>query len=492
MFGSLTKADGVTAMVTALDALHANVMIADNDLNITHMNPAVLALMREAEADLKKELPRFDANKLIGANIDSFHKNPAYQRKMLAGLEKPHSATIRVGTRTFDLRVAPLIAKGRRIGFVVEWSDAKQRLLNQDYASQADAIGRSQAVISFAMDGTVQTANAKFLDAMGYSLDEIKGRHHSMFVDPAYRDSAEYRAFWASLNRGEYQAAQFKRIGKGGKDVWIEASYNPVLDANGKPVRVVKFATVITAQVENLASLKRMIDQNFGEIDRAIDRTSRQAGLAADAVQTTTGTVQTLAASAEELASSTREIASMMTRSKTATDSAASQAENASLATQRLAETSNSMGGIIAVIRSIAGQINLLALNATIESARAGDAGKGFAVVAGEVKNLARQAADATNQIATEIERLQAVSDEVVASLATINKSIESIREFAAGTASAVEEQSVVTQQMSSGMQTTARTAGAINDNMAEISAAVSQVSDALGNTRQAAQVLVR
>jgi methyl-accepting chemotaxis protein len=144
------------------------------------------------------------------------------------------------------------------------------------------------------------------------------------------------------------------------------------------------------------------------------------------------------------------------------------------------------------VIRNIAGQINLLALNAAIESARAGEAGKGFAVVAGEVKSLARQAADTTNKIATEIERLQVVSGEVVAALGTINKSIDAIREFAAGTASAVEEQSVVTQQMSSGMQTAAATVVAINDNMTEISAAVAQVADALGNTRKAAAVLAR
>jgi methyl-accepting chemotaxis protein len=368
----------------------------------------------------------------------------------------------------------------------------RQKAESSELKGQVEAIDKSQAVVSFALDGTVLAANDKFLAALGYTLAEVKGRHHSMFVEPAYRESAEYRAFWAALNRGEYQAGQFKRIGKGGREVWIEASYNPILDPNGKPFKVVKFATNITAQIETLDSLKQLIDRNFGEIDRAIERTSGQAGLATGAVQTASGTVQTLAASAEELASSVREIANMMVQSKTATDAAAGQAASAGQATERLVETSSAMGGIIAVIRNIAGQINLLALNATIESARAGEAGKGFAVVAGEVKSLARQAADATNKIATEIERLQVVSGEVVAALGTINKSIDAIREFAAGTASAVEEQSVVTQQMSSGMQTTAATVVAINDNMTEISAAVAQVADALGNTRKAAAVLAR
>ncbi len=107
----------------------------------------------------------------------------------------------------------------------------------------ADALGRSQAVIEFEMDGTIRTANDNFLKALGYSLGEIQGKHHSMFVDPSERDSAAYRDFWAALKRGEYQAAEYKRIGKGGKEVWIQATYNPVLDASGKPVKVVKYAT---------------------------------------------------------------------------------------------------------------------------------------------------------------------------------------------------------------------------------------------------------
>ena len=112
-----------------------------------------------------------------------------------------------------------------------------------DKAAILAALDRSQAIIEFKPDGTILTANANFLSAMGYALDEIKGKHHSMFVDPAYRDSAEYREFWQKLARGEFQSAQYKRLGKGGKEVWIEASYNPVLGRNGKPYKVVKFAT---------------------------------------------------------------------------------------------------------------------------------------------------------------------------------------------------------------------------------------------------------
>src|ERR1700759_5187044 len=114
--------------------------------------------------------------------------------------------------------------------------------------AQAAAISKSQAVIEFNLDGTIITANPNFLAAVGYSLDEIKGKHHSMFVEPAVRDSSAYREFWARLNHGDFEAAQYKRVGKGGKEIWIQASYNPVFDSKGRPYKVIKFATDITAQ----------------------------------------------------------------------------------------------------------------------------------------------------------------------------------------------------------------------------------------------------
>src|SRR5262249_40441440 len=153
----------------------ANIMVADEDFNIIYMNDAVTALLREAEADLKKELPQFDVNKLIGANIDTFHKNPSHQRQMLTGLKATYRATITIGKRIFDLVATPLTnADGSRAGIVVEWADASIRLQNLNYTAQSDAIGRAQAVIEFKLDGSIVTANENFLNAMGYSLGEIQ------------------------------------------------------------------------------------------------------------------------------------------------------------------------------------------------------------------------------------------------------------------------------------------------------------------------------
>src|SRR5260370_626438 len=125
--------------------------------------------------------------------------------------------------------------------------------------AQVDAISKSQAVIEFNLDGTIVTANENFLKTLGYSLSELRGKHHSMFVEPAIRDSAAYRQFWANLNRGQYQAAAFKRIGKGGKEVWVLASYNPILNEKGKPFKVVKFATDVTLQKLRTADLAGQI-----------------------------------------------------------------------------------------------------------------------------------------------------------------------------------------------------------------------------------------
>jgi methyl-accepting chemotaxis protein len=261
MFGKIkskNKTDSIK--LAAADAIKANVMVADADLTIVYMNHAVVDLLKEAESDIRKDLPNFEVAKLIGSNIDVFHKNPSHQRRVLESLSTTHRAAISVGGRTFDLVATPLKNDaGRRSGVVVEWADATLRLQNLQLAAQADAVSRAQAVIEFQMDGTIITANENFLKALGYSLGEIQGKHHSMFVDSTMRESSAYREFWAKLNRGEFEAAEFKRIGKGGKEVWILASYNPVLDEKGKPFKVVKFATDVTEQKLRTADLAGQI-----------------------------------------------------------------------------------------------------------------------------------------------------------------------------------------------------------------------------------------
>jgi methyl-accepting chemotaxis protein len=300
----------------------------------------------------------------------------------------------------------------------------QQKLLAADSNGQMAAIRKSQAVIEFRMDGTILTANQNFLDTVGYTIDEIRDRHHSMFVDPIERSGAAYVEFWASLNRGTYQAAEYRRIGKGGREIWIQASYNPIFDLNGKPFKVVKYAADITAQA--MARLK-------AERARSL--------------------IESVAAGSEEMNASIREISETMVKSRQTAESAVQQVETADIQAQRLTSAAHAMGGIVGLIGDITGQINLLALNATIESARAGEAGRGFAVVAAEVKNLANQAKQATDKISSEIEALNGISGDVVGALVSIKQAIEHVNEFVTSTAAAVEEQSTVTSDMSDNMQ---------------------------------------
>ncbi|MDA9422857.1 histidine kinase [Bradyrhizobium sp. CCBAU 53380] len=323
---------------------------------------------------------------------------------------------------------------GKPFGVVKFATDVTaDKLKNADLAGQIAAIDKAQAVIEFNMDGTIITANANFLGALGYSLAEIKGQHHSMFVEPSERDGAGYREFWAALNRGEYQAAEYKRIGKGGKEVYIQASYNPILDLNGKPFKVVKYATDTTRQV-----LVRMGNERVR------------------------GMMESVAAGSEELNASVREISEAMTKSRETAMSAVEQVSSADAQAQRLTEAAQAMSGIVEMINSITGQINLLALNATIESARAGEAGRGFAVVASEVKSLANQAKQATDKIGEEIGSLNSISGDVVSALGSIKQAINNVSEYVTSTAAAIEEQSTVTNEMSTSMQRAAAEAAAI------------------------------
>jgi methyl-accepting chemotaxis protein len=310
---------------------------------------------------------------------------------------------------------------------------SEQKLRNANFEGQIEAIGKSQAVIEFSMDGMVLNANENFLNTLGYSLAEIQGKHHSMFVPPDERTSEAYREFWANLNRGEFQSGEYRRIGRGGKEVWIQASYNPIRDLNGKPYKVVKYATDTTAQV---------IARKKSDAVRAM--------------------MEQVAAGAEELNASVREISQAMVRSKDTATDAVERVEAADQQAQRLSTAAGSMSSIVELIGDITGQINLLALNATIESARAGEAGRGFAVVAAEVKNLANQAKQATDKIGTEIGNLTGISSDVVNALNSIKAAIQSVNEYVSSTAAAVEEQSTVTSEMSSSMRRAAEEAASI------------------------------
>ncbi len=364
-----------------------------------------------------------------------------------------------------------------------------QKLEAADAQGQIAAITKAQAVIEFGMDGIISSANDNFLRAVGYRLEEIVGRHHRMFVDPAYAASAEYSQFWDKLGRGEYDAGEYRRLGKDGREIWIQASYNPILDLNGNPAKVVKYATDITAQkrvAERVTEISSIVASAASEMRATAEgmastaeETTRQAGVVTSAAEITSVNVQTVSSAGEELTASISEIARQVAESSSISQHAVTEADRASDSIRILAEAAQKIGNVVTLINDIAGQTKLLALNATIEAARAGEAGKGFAVVASEVKSLSDQTARATHEISSQVTAMQSATQTSVGAIGGITDTIRKVAEIASAIAGAVEEQSAATREIAANVTQVAEGTRQVSSSIAGVNAAAVQTSDA-------------
>ena len=512
-----------------------------------------------------------------------------------------------------------------------------------EYESRNVAVGNGNAVIDFTPDGIILDANENFCKTVGYTLEEIKGKHHRMFADPAYAASPEYAEFWAKLNRGEFDAGQYKRIGKGGKEVWIQASYNPILDNEGKTYKVVKFATEVTEakknemaatrvknmmenmpinvmyvdrdlvlrymnphSVDTLRKLEHVLpvkaDQMIGacidvfhknpahqrkilgdpknfpyqtniqlgeetldllvsaifdndgnyigtmatweiitdkleqerQIKEAAERereqaqrlqegvseiaqigtnlagaseeltsvsntmgstaeeTSSQANVVAAAAEEVSKNVQSVSTGSEEMTASIQEIAKNTTDAARVAAQAVTVAESTNATVGKLGQSSAEIGSIIKVITTIAEQTNLLALNATIEAARAGDAGKGFAVVANEVKELAKETTKATENISRMIETIQEDTKGSVDAIEEISTIIKQVNDYMNTIASAVEEQTVTTNEMARNVTEASKGSTEIAGNIVSVADAARGTTEGATQTQQASSELSR
>jgi methyl-accepting chemotaxis protein len=398
----------------------------------------------------------------------------------------------------------PIVDKQGRPFKVVKYAVdvTEARLRNADYEGQVAAIGRVQAVIEFGLDGVIAKANDQFLHAMGYRPDEIMGKHHSMFVDPAHASSAEYRQFWADLAAGKQKTGRFHRIGKGGKEVWIQGSYFPILDYAGRPFKVVKLASDITqlkqiesalnGTVQTLASSAQELTAVSQQMASTSEETASQASVVSAAAEQVSRNVGTVASATEEMGASIREIAKNANEAARVATAAVKVADKTNATVSKLGESSAEIGNVIKVITSIAQQTNLLALNATIEAARAGEAGKGFAVVANEVKELAKQTAKATEDIGRKIDAIQSDTKGAVEAIAQIGTIISQINDIQSTIASAVEEQTATTAEISRSVGEAALGSREIAQNVMGVAQAARSTTEGAANTKCSADELAR
>lgn len=315
-----------------------------------------------------------------------------------------------------------------------------QKVVNADFLGQIAAIGKTQASIEFKLDGTILKANDNFLASMGYTLAEIQGQHHRMFVDNAYANSEEYRNFWLNLAQGQFQTGEFKRVGKGGREVWIQGSYNPILDLKGKPVKVVKFAVDVTLRKKAVIAISKslkeleegllstrvtgeydtefnMIRDSLNSASERLEDSIRKVLMSVAQLQAASGQVNQTAqsmsqasteassnveessASLEEMAATISQNTENTTRTSEIANDAAKKAVEGGQAVSETVLVMREISKKIDLVEEIAYQTNLLALNAAIEAARAGEHGRGFAVVASEVRELAERSRVAAQEI---------------------------------------------------------------------------------------------
>ncbi|WP_337881905.1 PAS domain-containing methyl-accepting chemotaxis protein [Chromobacterium haemolyticum] len=377
--------DGLRGMLSAIDRSMAMIQFTPDGI-VTNANENFLRSMGYQREEVIGKHHRIFCDK-------NYVSSPAYAefwQKLKRGepVNGRFSRFAKNGEEIWlEASYTPVLSSDGQVCGVVKVASDISEQVHREQNDQAIrlAISRSMAQIEFDLDGNIQDANENFLNTFGYTLAEVRGRHHRMLCDADYAASPDYAEFWRQLRQGKFFQGKFKRLSKNGQIIWLEATYNPVYDLNGKPVRVVKFAQDITRRVEQLQA---------------------QAENAQSAIEVSVNTEQLSVKGSAVLEQATSEITKV-----------ASSVESSSIIITKLGDSSGQIGTIISTISEIADQTNLLALNAAIEAARAGEMGRGFAVVADEVRKLAERTSQSTGEISGIVRSIQEDSKSAISSM---------------------------------------------------------------------------
>ncbi len=496
---------------TALDSATANVMVADNDLNIIYMNEAARVLMTANQAEFRKDLPNFDASRLVGTNIDGFHKNPAHQRQMIAGLTKTFTSNLKLGGRTMRIIATPVVdAHGKRQGTIVEWADRTQEIALEQQAERNAAFRTALDNVTtnvmmadadlniIYMNGaatSLMTSNqAEFRkDLPNFDASRLIGTN----IDGFHKNPAHQRGMLAKLS-----STFTSHMKIGGRSMRIIA--NPVIDAQGKRLGTVvewadrtlelateaevqeivaavldgdlqsrvsiegktgffvNLATGINNLVDNMADVISKVKGAASEVHRGADEISQGNTDLSQRTEEQASSLEETASSMEQMTSTVKQNADNAGQANQLAMAARDQAEKggqvvakAVTAMTDINQASRKIADIIGVIDEIAFQTNLLALNAAVEAARAGEQGRGFAVVASEVRNLAGRSATAAKEIkgliqdsVRKVEEGSVLVNQSGMTLEQIVSSVKKVTDIVAEIAAASQEQSAGIEQV--------------------------------------------
>ncbi len=477
-----TKFDILTISKQMLDLSPINTMLADKDGNLLYMNENSVTTLRQLEQFLPAKV-----DDLVGNSIDWFHKNPAHQRKIIGSASNlPHSAIISVGPEKLDLLVSPIYdAEGNYFGPMVTWEVVTTKLETAEAMARAENMVEKSPINTMMCDPTgkilflnekSRTTLVTLQEHLPIKVSDIVGSQMDVFhKNPAHQKKII----------GNPANLPHKAIIQVGPEK-LELNISSVMGNNNEYLGAMVTWDVVTTKVELVSGLKKS-SSHLGEnadnllniansLSASAEETSAQSNTASAASEEVNAGVQTVASNMEEMVAAIKEITKTTNEASSLSNDAMKMANSTDEIIGKLGESSVDIGNVIKVISSIAQQTNLLALNATIEAARAGEAGKGFAVVANEVKELAKQTANATQDITKRIENIQSDSKLAVEAIAQIKEAIEKINGYAGNIAASVEEQAATTNEVTRIVTESAEGVKQINEN-------ISQVSEAAGNT---------